>query len=313
MQALRRIQYHRYGGPEVLRLEEFEPATLRRGEALVRVRAAAVNGMDWKIRRGELRAMTGQRFPRGLGHDFAGVVEGIGEGVSRIRVGDSVLGAAGIRRAGAFADVVIADERAVVRKPDGLSYEQAATLPIVGVTALQALRSAGRLQRSQSVFIHGCAGAVGTTAVQLAIRHGASVTGSCRPSAARAAAARGVDLIVEFDFDPTLLTHRFDIVLDTTGTLPVGTGRALVKPGGHIIDIVPSPRKFVRSLLPGPYSVHMGRPDVSDLEEIATTAAHGDLVLPIARTVPLDEAIPAIVELETKGTPKGGKVVVVMG
>jgi NADPH:quinone reductase-like Zn-dependent oxidoreductase len=312
MQAVRRIQYHHYGGPEVLRLEEFVPASLRRGEVIVRVRAASVNGMDWKIRRGELRGMTGRRFPRGLGHDFAGVVEGIGDGVSRIGVGDPVLGAADLGRAGAFADVVVADEGAVVRKPDDLSYEQAATLPVVGVTALQALRSGG-LQRSQSVFIHGCAGSVGTIAVQLAQQQGASVAGSCRASAARAVAARGVDPIVGFDFDPTPLQHQFDLVLDTAGTLSADTARALIKRRGRIIDIVPSTRKFVRSVLPGRYSLHLGRQDLTDLEEIATNAGHGDLVLPIARTVPLDEAIPAIVELETQGTPKGGKLVIAMG
>ena len=79
--VLRRIQYHRYGGPEVLRLEEFEPAAPGRGQVLVRVRAAAANAMDWKIRNGELRPMTGRRFPRGVGHDFAGVVEAVGEGL----------------------------------------------------------------------------------------------------------------------------------------------------------------------------------------------------------------------------------------
>lgn len=313
MQSLHRIQYHRYGGPDVLRLEEFEPPTLRRGEVLVRVRAAAVNAMDGKIRRGELRAMTGRRFPRGLGHDFAGVVEDVGQGVSRVRAGDSVLGAADLRRAGAFADVVVADEGAVVAKPDSVSFEQAATLPVVGVTALQVLRGAGRAGRSSSVFIHGCAGGVGTAAVQLATRDGVRVAGSCRPSAARAAAARGVDPVVGFDVDPAPLRHQFDLVLDTAGSLPVATARALLKPGGRIVDIVPSTVKFARSLLPGPYSLHLGRPDVSDLEAVATAAGQGELIVPIARTVPLDEAIAAIVELETEGTPKGGKVVVVLG
>ncbi len=312
MQAPRRIQYHRYGGPDVLLLEEFEPPTLHRGEVLVRVRAASVNGLDWKIRRGELRPVTGRRFPRGLGHDFAGVVEGVGGGVSRIRVGDSVLGAADIRRAGAFADVVVADEGAVVVKPDGLSYERAATLPVVGVTALQALRRAGVFEGSRSVFVHGCAGGVGTAAVQLARQHGAWVAGSCRPSAATAAAARGVNPIVEFDFDPTPFDQHFDLVLDTAGTLPAKTAHALVKSGGRIIDIVPSALKLVRSVLPGPYSLHLGKPSISDLQEVAAAAANGDLDLPVARTVPLHEAIPAIVELETHGTPKGGKVVVVM-
>jgi NADPH:quinone reductase-like Zn-dependent oxidoreductase len=121
--TLKRIQYHRYGGPEVLRLEDFEPAPPGRGEVLVHVRAAAANAMDWKIRNGQMKLMTGRTFPRGLGHDFAGTVAAVGAGVTRLRVGDAVLGAASIKAAGAFAEMVIADEKAVVSKPAGLSYE----------------------------------------------------------------------------------------------------------------------------------------------------------------------------------------------
>ena len=89
--VLRRIQYHRYGGPEVLRLEEFEHSAPGRGQVLVRGHAAVANAMHWKIRNGELRPVTGRRFPRGLGHDFAGIVEAVGEGVTRLRVGDAVV------------------------------------------------------------------------------------------------------------------------------------------------------------------------------------------------------------------------------
>lgn len=101
---MRRVQYHRYGGPDVLALEDVDTPTPSRGQVLVRVRAAAANAMDWKMRNGEMRAMTGRKFPRGVGHDFSGVIERVGEGVSRLQVGDEVLGGAPLRQAGAFAD-----------------------------------------------------------------------------------------------------------------------------------------------------------------------------------------------------------------
>jgi NADPH:quinone reductase-like Zn-dependent oxidoreductase len=107
-------------------LEDFEPGSPGRGEVLVRVLAAAANPMDRKIRNGDAKLITGRRFPRGLGHDFAGVVEGVGEGVTRFHAGDAVLGAMSMKAAGAFAELVLAEEKQIVAKPAGLSFEQAA-------------------------------------------------------------------------------------------------------------------------------------------------------------------------------------------
>ncbi|WP_165644125.1 alcohol dehydrogenase catalytic domain-containing protein, partial [Mycobacteroides abscessus] len=120
MTTMKRIQYHRYGGPEVMRLEEFEPQKLGSDDVLVRVRAAAANPMDFGIRNGAMKMVTGRSFPRGMGHDFAGVVEAVGENVTSVRVGDDVLGATPIKWAGAFAEAVVAEQKGVVKKPAGL-------------------------------------------------------------------------------------------------------------------------------------------------------------------------------------------------
>ncbi|MEU0877024.1 NADP-dependent oxidoreductase [Lentzea sp. NPDC005914] len=260
MTTAKRIQYHRYGGPEVLRLEDFRPARPGPGEVLIRVKAAAANPMDRKIRNGEMKMLTGWKFPRGLGHDFAGVVVAVGDGVTRLGVGDEVLGGTGLKAAGAFAEMVVAEEKAVVTKPPNLSWEEAAAIPVVGLTAFQALVNTGELQAGQAVFIHGCLGGVGRSAAQIALARGASVGGSCRDTAAHDARGLGINPIVDFDFDATKLAKRFDIVLDTAGTLPIGAAQALLKPGGRIIDINPTPAKFARSALPGPYRVLVGKP-----------------------------------------------------
>jgi NADPH:quinone reductase-like Zn-dependent oxidoreductase len=313
MTAMMRIQYHRYGGPEVLRLEDFEPARPGPGEVLVNVRAAAANPMDWKIRSGELRIMTGRRFPRGLGHDFAGVVAAVGAGVTRLGVGDEVLGGAGIRAAGAFAEMVVAEEKAVVPKPPNLSWEEAAAIPTVGLTAHQAMVKRSRLRAGQAVFIHGCLGGVGRSATQIALAQGASVAGSCRDTAMGEARSLGVTPIVGFDFDATKLAGRFDVVFDTAGTLPVAAARAMLRPGGRIIDITPTPAKFARSALPGPYQVLIAKAVPEDLEAVALAAGKGTLRLPVARVVPLGQAIAALTELERDRTPKGGKLVITTG
>jgi NADPH:quinone reductase-like Zn-dependent oxidoreductase len=307
---MKRVQYHRYGGPEVLRLEDVEPPRPGPGEVLVRMKAAAANAMDWKMRNGELRLMTGRTFPRGVGIDFAGVVEAVGPGVTRLRAGDAVLGAASIKEAGAFAEMVVAAGKAVVRKPAELSYEQAATIPVVGVTAFQAVLGKAKVRAGQAVFVNGCLGGVGRSAAQIALTAGASVAGSCRATAAEEARDLGITPVVGFGFDPAPLRGRFDLVLDTAGTLSAAAARTLLKPGGRIIDIVPTPAKFARSALPGPYRLLMGRPSTEDLDQVARLAAHGRLRIPIARTVPLADAISALTELERHGTPKGGKLVI---
>jgi NADPH:quinone reductase-like Zn-dependent oxidoreductase len=257
---VKRLQYHRYGGPDVLRLEDFEPARPGRGEVLVRVKAAAANAMDWKMRNGEMRLMTGRSFPRGIGNDFSGVVEAIGAGVTRLRVGDAVVGGTSLKGAGAFGEMVIAEEKAVVPKPAELSYEQAAAIPVVGITAFQAILGQGNLRAGQAVFVNGCLGGVGRAAAQIAVVSGASVGGSCRATAVAEAHELGIDPVVEPGFDPARLRGRFDLVLDTPGTLSATAARTLLKPGGRIIDIVPTPAKLARSVLPGPYRVMMGRP-----------------------------------------------------
>ncbi|MFK0279712.1 NADP-dependent oxidoreductase [Streptomyces sp. NPDC090499] len=313
MTTLKRIQYHRYGGPELMRYEDFEPARPGPGEVLVRVKAAAANPMDWKIRNGELKIMTGRKFPRGLGHDFSGVVAAVGDGVTRLGIGDEVLGGASIKAAGAFAEMVVAEEKAVVRKPANLTWEEAAALPIVGLTAFQAVIGKGRLQAGQSVFVHGCLGGVGRSAAQIALAHGVSVGGSCRGTAAHEAHDLGIAPVVGFDFDATKLAGRFDVVFDTAGTLPVRAARTLLRPGGRIIDINPTPGKFVRSTLQGSYQVLIAKTRVEDLDAVAQAAGQGALRLPVARVVPLGQAIEALTELERDRTPKGGKLIITTG
>jgi NADPH:quinone reductase-like Zn-dependent oxidoreductase len=312
MPMTKRIQYHRYGGPELMRLEEAEVPAPGKRQVLVRVLAASVNPVDWHIRNGGLRLFSGWRFPRGMGGDFAGVVEEAGPGVTRLRAGDPVFGGLLPRPAGAFAERVIADEKYVVKKPAELSYQRAACLPTAGVTAWQAVTGKGRLQAGQRVFITGCLGAVGRIAAEIALMRGASVSGSCRDSAREDARALGIDPVVGFGFDPAPLEGRFDLVLDAASlALPAGVARRLIKPGGRFVDIHPSPAKFARSAFSRHYSVLFGAYKAEDFQELARAAADSKITLPIARTVPLAEAIDALTELEEKHTPRGGKLVII--
>ncbi len=183
---MKRVQYHRYGGAGELRLEEVTRPDRGLGQIRVQVMAAAANPMDWKIRRGEMKMLSGSRLPRGLGHDFAGVVDAVGAGVARFKAGDAVFGATTIRQAGAFAEYVVADENNVMTKPPSVPFEQATAALLVSITAWNALAAKAKLSEGQSVLMIGCLGGVGRAAVQIARLRGADV----RAVAARRAAMK---------------------------------------------------------------------------------------------------------------------------
>jgi len=310
MPTMKRIQYHQYGGPEVMRLEEVEVPTPGKRQLLVRVMAASANPADFVLRSGRLRLVTGRRFPRGLGHDFAGVVERVGDGVTRFKPGDAVFGGLMMRPAGAFAEWAVADEKNTAKKPAELSFEEASSIATAGTTGMSAVVKSFKVQAGQRVFITGCLGAVGRTAAQFALLRGASVAGSCRDTARADAEALGIDPVVGFGFDPAPFAGRFDLVFDTAGALPLDVARSMLKPGGRIVDPVLSPGKIVRGLFSRQYKPEMVLWNSKDLEAMGQAAAQGQVRFPVARTVPLDQAIGALTELETRRTPKGGKLVI---
>lgn len=310
---MKRVQYLHFGAPDELRLDEVKTPDAGKGQIRVQVRAAAANPMDWKIRRGEMKAISGSRFPRGLGHDFAGVVEAIGPGVKRLKVGDEVFGVVSIRQAGAFAECVVADEKNVGLKPPSVSFEQAAALTIVGLTAWNALVAKARLRAGQSVFITGCLGGVGRSAVQLARMNGANIVGSCSASGREEALALGVSEVVDYRaFNLASYRNRFDVVFDTAGALSLSQCGAMLKRGGMSLHIVPTFAKMIGCLLPSQHHLVFGNPTPQCMAGIAEAAERGQLVPTIGRIAPLSEAISALTELERKGVPKGKLVIAPM-
>lgn len=308
---MKRVQYHRFGGPEELQLDDVARPEPGPGQVRVQVRAAAANPMDWKIRRGEMKMLSGSRFPRGLGHDFAGIVDAVGPGTVRLEVGDAVVGVATIPAAGAFAESVIAEEKNTVLKAPSISFEQAAALTLVAVTAWTGMVQRAQVRAGQSVFIAGCLGGVGRAAVQIARLRVARVTGSCSAAGHEEALALGVSEVVDYhDFDSARYRNRFDVVFDTAGKLSFRQCGAMLKRGGQSLHIVPTLAKMIGSLLSPRHHLVFGNPTLESLTNVTEACEQGKLIPAIGRIVPLSEAISAIVELETKGLPKGKLVVV---
>ena len=219
-QAMNAVQYHCYGGPEVLKLEQVAKPVPGDDQLLVKVHAAAVNPLDWHYMRGEpyiIRMQSGFGAPNApqMGVDFSGTVEAVGAKVTRFKPGDEVFGG----RNGAFAEyVVVRESRAVVLKPTNVSHAQAAAVPIAGLTALQALRDQGGLKAGQKVLINGASGGVGTYAVQIAKVMGAEVTGVCSTRNVELVKSLGADHVVDYKTtDYTAGDQKYDLIVDNIG------------------------------------------------------------------------------------------------
>jgi len=217
---MKAVVYERFGSPDVLQLREVETPALTDDGVLVRVRASSVNPYDWHFMTGTpllVRLGAGLRKPKNgrLGVDFAGTVEAVGQDVAQVKPGDEVFGTSN----GAFAEYVCVPEaRNVVPKPANVTFEQAAAVPVAGVTALQALRDKGRLQAGQKVLINGASGGVGTFAVQIAKSFGAEVTGVCSTRNVDTVRSIGADNVVDYtQEDFTVDGRRYDLMLDIAG------------------------------------------------------------------------------------------------
>ncbi|WP_460158864.1 NAD(P)-dependent alcohol dehydrogenase [Pseudomonas sp. S3_E11] len=309
---MKRIQYNKYGGPEVMRIDDFELDSPAEGEVGVSVKFAAINPIDWKLRIGQMKIVTGRKFPRAMGMDFSGTVVSVGAGVTRFKVGDPVFGLARFKESGAFGQAVITKEAFLAGKPDDVSFEDAACLGTPGVTAWNGLIDKAKLQAGQHVFVNGCAGAVGEAAVQIALMHGAVVSGSCSAKDIQRAKSLGVQTVYDYrNTQASSISTRFDVVYDTAATLSVSTGVAMLRAGGVFLDLNPGLGKFVRAVFDRRLKPVIGSPRGEILDKLAKAASEHRFRIPVAETVSLNDAGKLIGELE-KGRKLGGKAVIGM-
>ena len=234
---MRAILYHRYGPPDVLVHTEIDKPVPAENQVLIKVRAASVNPYDWHFLRGTpgfIRIFTGLGGPRSprLGADVAGVIEALGAGATKFRPGDAVFGIA----KGAFAEYACARESELALKPEDLSFEQAAAVPIAGITALQGLRDSGKVRAGQAVLINGAAGRVGTFAVQIAKSMGARVSGVCATRNLELVRSLGAEQVIDYTReDFTRSGQRFDVIFDLVGNHPLSALRRTLEPSGTFV------------------------------------------------------------------------------
>jgi NADPH:quinone reductase-like Zn-dependent oxidoreductase len=324
MGRMRAIVQDRYGPPDVLQLREVDTPAIGDSDVLLRVQAAGIHQGDWHFMTGipyVMRLGTGMRKPKSRvrGTDVAARVEAVGSSVTRFRPGDDVFGTC----SGAFAELACANEETLVFKPTNLTYVQAAAIPTSGVTALQGLRDAGKVQAGQRVLIIGAAGGVGTFAVQLAKAFGAEVTGVCSTTKVELVRSIGADEVIDYtqhDFADGV--HRYDLILDTAGNRSVTHLRRALAQRGTLVIVGGEGggrwfglgRQF-RALMTSPFVSHalrtfIAKPRKQDLELLKELAESGKVSPVIDSTCQLAEVAAAIRYL-AEGHARGKVVVTV--
>jgi alcohol dehydrogenase len=235
---MRAARIHEYGPPEVLRVEEVDVPSPGPRDVRVRVCATSVNPVDWKIRSGGQRNIIRYSLPWILGLDVSGVVEAVGSRVTRFRVGDEVWSSPIHSRPGTYAEKVCIHEREVARKPKNLSHDEAASMPLVGLTAYQCLVEKGRLRAGQTVLVHAGSGGVGSFAIQLAKHVGARVITTCSGRNEAFVRELGADEVVDYTKQKIEdVMKDVDLVLDSVGEPSFAANLAVVRRGGRISNI----------------------------------------------------------------------------
>ena len=235
--TMRAAVRRQYGSADVVHVEEIGLPVLKESAVLVRVRAAGVDRGVWHLMTGQPYLMRiagfGLRAPKNpvLGRELAGVVESVGDAVTRFRPGDEVFGIG----EGSFAEYVVAREDLLAPKPRNLSFEQAAPIGVSGLTALQAIRDHAQVKAGQDVLVIGASGGVGTFAVQIAKAYGAKVTGVCSTSKVEMVRSIGADHVI--DYTRGEIAGRYDVIIDTGGNTPLARLRSLLKPDGTLVIV----------------------------------------------------------------------------
>jgi NADPH:quinone reductase-like Zn-dependent oxidoreductase len=292
-QTMKAIRIHNYGGPEVLQYEDAPRPKPQAGEVLIRVHAAGVNPIDWKVREGYMKDFWPHKFPLILGWDLSGMVEEIGPGpaaAGRFKKGDEVYSVPDVSRDGAYAEYIVVRESEVALKPKSLHHVRAAAVPLAALTAWQALFDAGQLKRGQRVLIHGGSGGVGHVAVQLAKWKGAHVLATASTKNQELLRELGVDEPIDYTkqkFED--VARDVDLVLDLIGGETQERSWSVLKKGGVLLSLVQPPSVEKAKALGVRAAFVAGHPNGAQLAEIANIIDSGSLTPVINRILPLSE------------------------
>jgi NADPH:quinone reductase-like Zn-dependent oxidoreductase len=296
---MKAVVINKYGGNDVVEVKEMPRPAPGPDEVLIRVRAASVNPIDWKMRQGMFRGMLGEVFPIALGRECSGEVIETGIAVKLFKKGDEVVGVPKMGRLGSFAEYVAAPEQAVFPKPKNISFEEAATLPIAALTALRALRDAGEIKTGMQVLLVGAAGGVGHFAVQVAKVFGAGVTAVCKGANADFVKGLGADKVIDYTKENfTKGNEKYDIIFDAVAKHHFDECKNVLTPKGVYVSTL----QISGHLAEGGKQARMvsGGPTAEDMAWMKARIEEGKIRVAIGKVYALENAREALAESETE-------------
>jgi len=304
----------RYGSPDVLEIKEISKPEIGKDDILIEVHATSVNPVDWKIRSGSLKILTGRKFPKILGGDIAGIVVDKGQNVTLFNEGDEVFGKLNAFSGGAYAEYASVRSNQIAFKPKNLDFNEAATLPLAGLTAIQSLLDLGGLKKGKRVLINGASGGVGVVAVQFSRALNATVTGVCSARNAELVKSLGADNVVDYNtVDISEMDQKFDIFFDAVAKSSFGAAKKVLDKGGVYITTVPNFTIMILGPLLNPFSSRkmekiMVKSNPGQLKLMKEMVEAGDIKPIIDKVFPLSKIADAHKEGEKGRTV--GKIVV---
>ncbi len=310
---MKAIIFKQYGGPEVLEYAEIPEPVPGEGEMLIKVEAASVNPVDWKVREGRLKFMTGKKFPLFAGSELSGVIKAMGPRVFDFAPGDRVF--AGLtRKGGAYAEYAVAKSMKTIKIPDSMSFEDASTLAVAGVTPMQAFTRHFKVSPGDHVLVNGASGGVGTYAVQIAKVLGAHVTAVCSDRNKDLVLSLGADEVIDYNKVDFRNRHQsFDVILDAAANAFFDDSKRSLKKGGMLIKLNISIKTILLGFWTKLFSSRkvkliLLKNDLRDFEWLINHIAEGDIKVVIDKTFPLEKAREAQ-EYSQTGRAKG-KIVI---
>lgn len=279
-----------YGGSDQFKVGELARPTIGADDVLIEVYAASVNPVDWKLREGYLKEMLTYEMPLVIGWDVSGVIKEVGANVTNLQVGDEVFSRPDIARQGTYAEYVAVDAHLVVKKPATLSFEEAASLPLVAHTAWQVMFEVMKAQSGDRIFIGAGSGGVGTVAIQLAKAHGLYVITSTSTPNVDWVKALGADEVIDYkQQDPTTTVRELDFVFDTMGGDGQGKLYDMLKENGMLVSISTPPDEAEAERANVRCEYVFMQPTGERLQQIADAVEQGELKPVIDRVFPLEE------------------------
>ncbi len=289
---MKKVIFNKYGNFDDLQMIETPVPTIQENELLVKVKAAAINPLDWKIIEGQMKLITGSKFPKGVAFDFAGIVEKTGS-QSAFNVGDAVFGAMPAMKGEALAEYLVIAEQSAYKKPEGISFETAAAMTSIGAAALHVFQKAN-VQSGDHVLVNGASGGVGLLVVQMAKKQGMNVTAVASGKGLSFLEKWKPDVLMDYKNEQILKKKvAFDAIFELSGTIPFGKAKPLMKPKSVFVSTLPNPvdmaLSFVNNLWSSKkFEIIMATPTQENLRDLCGWVANG-LEITIAKTYPMEE------------------------